>query len=192
MTTDLSQSGIAQLAPLSVGKNYDRAAQRSKVLIDDLYKRLGALAKSINHIGGTAVPRHIGRPTIDLLLITPDLYEFDQHSAELEARGYRRVGDGGLVGQRLFSLGQGIHCEAQLYVYEPGDLAAVHHLLLRDYLRTHPADAYSYGELKSRLATTYMTNSAAYLAAKRPRLERLLQLAKGRSPEPYGGTHRTP
>ena len=192
MTTDLSQSGIAQLAPLSVGKNHERAVQRSKLLIRDLHNRLGALAKSIDHIGGTAVPRHISRPTIDLLLITPDLYAFDQQSAELGQRGYRSFGDGGLVGQRLFSLGQGINCEVQLYVYQPGDVAAVHHLLLRDYLRTHPADAYSYGELKKRLATTYMTNNAAYLAAKRPRLERLLQLAKGHSPEPYGGIHRTP
>ncbi len=40
------------------------------------------------------------------------------------------------------------------------------HLAVRDYLRTHPEEAFEYGELKSRLATMFPDDIEAYCDGK--------------------------
>ena len=162
--------------------NYSKACAKSTALARDLRRHLGSMVTEIAHIGGTAVPELAGRSTIDLLLITPDLYEFDQRSNTLVQMGYRSFGDGGRTGQRLLKLESTADTPdniAELHVYEPGDRTAIHHLLLRDYLRHNKDETRRFSELKLRLADRHMTNSSTYFAGKRPRLQRLLQHATG-------------
>jgi GrpB-like predicted nucleotidyltransferase (UPF0157 family) len=40
------------------------------------------------------------------------------------------------------------------------------HLAVRDYLRTHPENAFDYGELKSRLAAMFPSDIEAYCDGK--------------------------
>jgi GrpB-like predicted nucleotidyltransferase (UPF0157 family) len=47
-----------------------------------------------------------------------------------------------------------------------GNAAHRRHLALRDYLRTTPADAHAYGELKKSLAVEYGDDRAGYTEAK--------------------------
>ena len=180
MTTDIHHSGIVGLSPISVGEHHARAIQQFDTLAKALRSTLADLTIDIQHIGGTAIANLTGRPTIDVLLIVRDLYGFDQRSSSLAALGYLSRGDGDYAGQRRFKLGQGYNCEAELYVYEAGDRAALHHLLLRDYLRSNTQERARFAELKKRLAERHPTNTTAYIAGKRPRLQRLLEQATGR------------
>jgi len=157
-----------------------QARTKYSALARDLHRHLGSLLTEISHIGGTAVPNLAGRSTVDILMITPDLYEFDQRSPTLTKLGYHSCGDGGRSGQRLLQLAASSQIVAELHVYQPGDLTATQHLLLRDYLRHNPEETHSFSELKLRLAARHEVQSDAYFKGKRPRLQRLLQHATGR------------
>jgi len=160
--------------------DYKQASAKCITLARDLHRVIGALIAQTAHIGGTSVPKLVGQPTIDLMLITPDLYEFDQRSSALLQLGYLSRGDGDQSGQRVFDLERLQQLSARLYVYEPGDRSAMHHLLVRDYLRHNQTETNRFSELKARLARRHKTNSTAYVKGKRPRLQRLLQHATGR------------
>ena len=183
MTTDPGISGITGIAdqiPVTVADHHEQACAKFAGLARHLKKALPGLIVETEHIGGTAVDGLIGRPTVDALLLVSDLYQFDQQSTLLAQLGFRSGGDGGTAGQRRFQLGSGVNCDANLFVYEPGDQAALHHLLIRDYLRANIDEKRRFGELKSRLMERHPTNRKAYRAGKRPRLQRLLEQATGR------------
>ncbi len=180
MTTDLSHSTIARFSPITVADHHRQATLRFTALSGALSRALPGLVMETAHIGGTAVPGLTGRATIDILVIVADLFTFDQRNPEVARLGYINCGDGGISGQRLFKLGRGFNCDALLYVYEPGDRTALHHLLIRDFLRSNTEETRSFAELKSRLAERHIANSTAYVAGKRPRLRRLLERATGR------------
>jgi len=154
---------------------------------DRLRRTLGITSRGgamdIQHIGGTAVPHLAGTDTIDILLITPDLASFDAQRALLTPLGYTSLGDGGISSQRKLVLGDQQAPKVALYVYQPGNQTALHHLLLRDFLRSHPDERHQYGALKRRLIDRSAGTAKArhsYASGKRPRLIRLLERATGR------------
>jgi len=154
---------------------------------DRLRRTLGITSRGgamdIQHIGGTAVPHMAGADTIDMLLITPDLASFDARRSLLIKLGYTSLGDGGRSGQRKLILGERQVPSVTLYVYQPGNRIALHHLLVRDFLRTHPDERRQYALLKQRLVDRTAGTSQvlhSYEKGKRPRLTRLLERATGR------------
>lgn len=157
---------------------------------DRLRRTLGTTgpggAMDVQHIGGTAVMGLAGSDTIDMLLITPNLATFDARLLLLTEQGYRNLGDDDEPSsQRKLALGLGQEIKVVLYVYQPGDRQALHHLLVRDYLRSYPAERDSYSALKMQLASPQNASAAAktratYASGKRNRLNRLLEQATGR------------
>jgi len=140
-------------------------------------------AMDIQHIGGTAVTDLAGSDTLDMLLLTPDLASFDARRSLLTQLGYRSLGDGGRSSQRKLVLGPTQTPRVVLYVYQPGNITALHHLLLRDFLRSNPDERLQYGLLKQRLVDRIAGSPDAlnsYKKGKRPRLTRLLERATGR------------
>jgi GrpB-like predicted nucleotidyltransferase (UPF0157 family) len=77
------------------------------------------------------------------------------------------MGEYGIPGRRYFrkhdAAGVRTH---HVHVFEVGSAQIERHLAFRDYLRSHPAEAQAYSELKRRLAQTHPTNIEAYMDGK--------------------------
>src|SRR4029079_11255351 len=56
--------------------------------------------------------------------------------------------------------------EAQIHVWSVGSTWERAHLLLRDFLRAHPAEAGAYGRLKTEIAARWRNDRLAYTDAK--------------------------
>ncbi len=184
MTTELLHPDVRASAPIVVRPWNPQWAVRFTAEADRLRRTLGTTgrggAMDIQHIGSTAVQTLAGTDTIDMLLITPDLATFDPRRSMLTQLGYRSLGDGGLSSQRKLLLGPDHDLKVALHVYQPGNTTALHHLLVRDLLRSRPDERISYSTLKQQLAARQPADVDAYTNGKRQRLTQLLDRATGR------------
>jgi GrpB-like predicted nucleotidyltransferase (UPF0157 family) len=127
-----------------------------------LRKGLGNLAVRIDHIGSTSVPGLAAKNVIDIQ-ITVDSLSQEVHQAML-ALGYTQVEGISRDHRPAQTTDDEIQWE-KWYFKPPPDQRSTHvhmrvmgranqryPLLFRDYLRTHPATAEAYAELKRRLA----------------------------------------
>jgi len=144
---------------------------------------LGAAALRIDHIGSTAVTGLPAKNVIDIQVAVADLGVADA----LAAAGFRAFpeadcdhrppGDQSADsqwGKRLF-LEPAHERRANVHVRVLGNANQRYALLFRDYLRTHPATADAYAELKRRLAAS-MPDTASYADVKDPAVD-LIALA---------------
>ena len=129
---------------------------------------LGAGAR-IEHVGSTAVPGLAAKPVIDLLIGVADL------SLPLRLSDYEAFGEAGVPG-RLFFRKRGPGCFNAQAVVHGGPLWC-DALLLRDFLRAHPAEAERYGQAK-REALLSGATLLAYSKHKAPLIEGLLDRAR--------------
>ncbi len=126
-----------------------------------LRRALGALALRIDHIGSTAVPGLAAKDVIDIQITVAALDE--DVVAALQAIGYSPragardhcpptfTGAASEWDKLYFDPPQGQR-RTHLHVRALGRANQRYPLLFRDYLRTHPATAQAYAELKRRLA----------------------------------------
>ncbi len=128
----------------------------------------------LEHVGSTSVPGLHAKPVIDADIILPDaapLPEFIQH---LQTAGFFHRGDLGFPGREAFDESIDLPFLHNLYVCRPDATPLRNHLLLRDYLRNHPADVARYGALKLDLATRHPNDIDAYCSAKSDLIAELL------------------
>jgi len=127
-------------------------------------------------VGSTAVPNLPAKPIIDLdVVVRPE--DVPAATAILEQHGYRREGTLGIEGREAFRwTARGP--EHHLYVCPEGSPAFARHVLVRDYLRAHPAVAREYADLKRRLAEEYANDRTKYQDAKADFVEQMHQKAK--------------
>jgi GrpB-like predicted nucleotidyltransferase (UPF0157 family) len=130
----------------------------------------------IHHIGSTAVPGLSAKPIIDLMPIVRDIQTIDALQYSMEELGYEALGENGLPGRRYFQKGGNARTH-HVHVYEKENPEITRHLLFRDYLRTHPAKASLYGDLKERLAHTFPFDIEAYIKGKHLLVQQLEQEA---------------
>ena len=127
-----------------------------------LRQGLGPLALRIDHIGSTSVPDLSAKDVIDIQVsvaaLSPELLSV------LSNLGYSHLED--FRSDHRPAHARGADIEWQKWFFHPpsgqrrtnthvriqGRANQRYALLFRDYLRTHPATAESYGELKRRLA----------------------------------------
>jgi GrpB-like predicted nucleotidyltransferase (UPF0157 family) len=133
--------------------------------------------RSIEHVGSTSVPGLAAKPIIDVAVVVG---RDDVGGAidALEAVGYSYLGERGVPDRHAFSApsnGPPRH----VYVAVEGSLALRNHLAVRDVLRSNPELQRRYGELKLELASRDFADTDAYVAAKSPVLQEVLQ-ASGR------------
>ncbi len=127
---------------------------------------LGPQVVRIEHIGSTSVPGLVAKPVVD---ISGGLTSMEPRSAYVPALvdlGYRTVLDPtdpdhefasrGLDGERRFNV----------HLCLAGSPFERRHLAFRDWLRTHPADAAGYGDLKQRLAAMHPNDVHTYTEGK--------------------------
>ena len=134
----------------------------------------------INHIGSTSVPGLIAKPTIDILLEIPTDADIPSLTAALISAGYIcNTQPNNPAPHLMFMKGytpQGFRGQAvHLHVRFPGDWDE---LYFRDYLRSHPETAKSYGKLKQNLQLRYEHDRDAYTEAKTDFIQEATRLAR--------------
>jgi GrpB-like predicted nucleotidyltransferase (UPF0157 family) len=127
----------------------------------------GPLVIAIDHIGSTSVPGLAAKPIIDIMPLVARFEDGFACVAPLEALGYTSRGEFGIPGRHYFSRdGDDRRPPEHVHLYMRGADEAVRHLLLRDYLRTHPERAAAYAALKRDLAARFRDDREAYTEAK--------------------------
>jgi GrpB-like predicted nucleotidyltransferase (UPF0157 family) len=142
-------------------------------LRDALPAGLRMCARSIEHVGSTAVPGLAAKPIIDIDVVVADEADVAEAIAMLAAAGYPHKGDAGVPGREAFD--QPPHLpEHHLYLCVEGAGPLVAHLRLRDHLRANPGTAREYAALKRELTAAYGDDREGYTEAKTAFIERVL------------------
>jgi GrpB-like predicted nucleotidyltransferase (UPF0157 family) len=142
-------------------------------LRDGLPAGLRMRARSIEHVGSTAVPGLAAKPIIDIDVVVADQADVAEAIAMLAAAGYPHKGDAGVPGRAAFDQPQHLP-EHHLYVCVEGAGPLVAHLRLRDHLRANPDTAGEYAALKRELAAAYGDDREGYTEAKTAFIEAVL------------------
>lgn len=178
---EMTHEELWQLFPIILTDHNPEWASRYKEEEMILHSVVGKEhIKRISHIGSTAVPGLIAKPTIDILMevkqSTPDKYIIDSminagyiYSAQprnpaphmMFMKGYTPEG----------FKGQAFH----VHVRYPGDYDEIR---FRDYLLSHPDAAKEYGELKVSLKEKYEHDRDGYTFAKTGFIRRIVELAR--------------
>jgi GrpB-like predicted nucleotidyltransferase (UPF0157 family) len=157
--------------------DYDGAwPRRAETACAELRDSLPGLFTAIEHVGSTAVPGLAAKPVIDLMAAAADLDQVTAHDGSLRALGYRRH-DTGMPARLFYRRDQDGQRDCHLHVVPAQSWPARNELLLRDYLRMHPADAQAYAGLKRDLAAQY-GSSADYTRAKTELIQELTDRAR--------------
>jgi len=139
---------------------FDRESQH-------IHEALGEFPIELHHIGSTSIPGILAKPIIDLLGAVEDLEALDAHNIVLESLGYQAKRAFGIAGRRYFRKGNASGNRTHhLHVFEHGSQHFERHIAFRDFLRTHPAKAAEYSELKARVTAAGDVTSDAYIDAK--------------------------
>ena len=126
---------------------------------------LGDMTATIEHVGSTAVPDLVAKPIIDIDVLLASETMLAAAIDRLASLGYIHRGNLGIPEREAFfaPVNDPPH---HLYVCPPGSAEFRRHIAFRDYLRAHPKDAKSYGDLKIALAERFREDRSAYNAAK--------------------------
>lgn len=149
-------------------EEYDPAwATRFAGLGARLRAALGGVALRIDHIGSTAVPGLAAKPVIDIQISVAALEPVDPFRVPLAGLGYVYRADNPERTKRYFRERPG-DPRTHIHVRKLGSFSQQFPLLLRDYLRAHPAELAPYERLKRDLAAQHPHDGAAYTDAKLP------------------------
>lgn len=146
------------------------AAQRSQIT-----GALGARAFTVEHAGSTAVPGLSAKNRLDIDLIVTDPADEAAYVPALEAAGYAlRLREPDWYEHRcLWNEGHTVN----LHVFGPDCDEHLRHLILRDWLRSHPEDRAFYETEKQRSATDNPWSMSAYNAQKAASIIEILRRA---------------
>jgi GrpB-like predicted nucleotidyltransferase (UPF0157 family)/8-oxo-dGTP pyrophosphatase MutT (NUDIX family) len=145
-------------------------------LRERLLPALRDLPVEIEHVGSTAVPGLAAKPIIDIDVVVPQSGDVPRVIERLARIGYEHEGDLGVAGREAFRQPTGLP-EHHLYAVVRGNAAHRRHIQLCDYLRSHPAVAARYGELKGRLAKRHGAAREGYTEAKSKFIDEVLRQA---------------
>ncbi len=175
---------LAQLFPVILTP-HDTASkaryEEEKICLTDVF---GDSLVRISHIGSTAVPELLAKPTIDILLEVKESTILEPFTETLLDAGY-------VVntpkGDRILYLkgytpqgfsGQAFH----IHVRNSGDWGE---LYFRDYLIVHPETAAEYAALKQTLLKQYEHDRDGYTDAKGLFIQNITELARKAYPNRY-------
>ena len=150
----------------------------------DVFERLRAfiwpvlrdVALTVEHVGSTSVPGLPAKQIIDMTVVVPTDADIPVAIERLATLGYVHRGDLGVEGREAFYSPDGLP-KHHLYLCQRDSLALSNHLLVRDYLRTHPEMAREYGELKKRLARDFPYDIDSYIDGKTDLILKILRAA---------------
>jgi len=142
-----------------------------------LSELMGDLLDEIHHVGSTSVQGLSAKPKIDIDAV------LRSEAVIVEAVGRVKAlpdltfhGDPYDDGMWTFTSGRG-SWGARLYLCAPGNATHIKRILFRDWLRTHPADAEAYADLKSQLAKDAGGDWQFYTGGKSEFVARIVEQA---------------
>lgn len=110
---------------------------------------------NILHIGSTSVPDLAAKPIIDILLIVKDINKLDENNEQLKKLGYTPRGEFGIPGRRYFPKGEDNRTH-HIHAFQYDNIYDIsRHVLVRDFLRTHPTIRQDYANIKIDGAKKY-------------------------------------
>jgi GrpB-like predicted nucleotidyltransferase (UPF0157 family) len=127
---------------------------------------------AIHHIGSTAVPGLDAKPIIDILVVLEETGSIQSFDTQMEANGYRVRGEcldaavPGTPGRFYFTKDTAGVRTHHVHACAQGHSEILDKLAFRDYLRSHPAAAAAYGQLKRRLALAHRHDNIGYMQGK--------------------------
>lgn len=144
---------------------------------------LGSAVARVRHIGSTAVPGLVAKPTVDILLELAEGTDRAFARRTIETAGWICMADReGPPPQTDFCKGYTPEGYAEkvyhLHVRPFGDWDEP---VFRDYLRTHPDAASEYVRLKQGLAVRFRNDRDAYTEAKGDWIRRIVRRARAES-----------
>ena len=134
----------------------------------------------INHIGSTAVPGLIAKPTIDILVEIKDDTDTTRLISNIRLSGYRYIEQPKNPPPHMMFI-KGYTPEGfkgQIYHVHVRYRGDWDELYFRDYLLSHPATAVDYGKLKLELKEKYEFDRDGYTDAKTDFIKRISMLAR--------------
>lgn len=166
--------------------NYRSAwAEEYSTQASALHAALGSLAVRIDHIGSTSVPGLAAKDVIDIQITVEELSStiiaklcsagFVQHAQVGQDHVPPGMSEDGNQWSKLLFLERPGDRRCNIHVRTQGMANQRYPLLFRDYLRTHPATAAAYAELKRRLAVS-LADPKQYPDVKDPAVD-LIYLA---------------
>jgi GrpB-like predicted nucleotidyltransferase (UPF0157 family) len=134
---------------------------------------LGATARTIEHIGSTAVPGIEAKPIIDVLVTVDEVEDEARYLPAIVELGYElRVREDR---HRMF---RPASRDAHVHVCAEGGREQHDYLLLRDWLRHSAEDRGAYAGLKRKLAIEDWPDVNYYARAKSPLISEILARAR--------------
>lgn len=164
-----------QIAPIEVVAYNSQWPVEYDALAAILWRAVGDVAVSIEHVGSTSVPGLAAKPILDIDIVIASRHDLPAIAERLTKLGYAHNGDQGCPGREAFKFPDtsvphdpsGRHWPRHhLYVCDVDNIYYRRHVAFRDYLRSHADVAKEYGELKLSLAETYRDDRNGYTEAK--------------------------
>lgn len=186
--TDMTNEELWRLFPIILSQHSPAWKDRYLTEKAALETEIGAAnIIRISHIGSTAVPNLLAKPTIDILLEIKETTDLGQLIAALQGIGYIYSPQPDNPPPHMMFLkgytpegfrGQAYH----LHVRYSGDWDE---LYFRDYLISHPDAAKKYAQLKLNLKEKYEFDRDGYTVAKTDFIKNLTKLARKEMPDKY-------
>jgi len=173
------------VAPLLVAPE-DSWSQQAQRMITRIAAVAGSRAHRIDHIGSTAVPGLDAKDVLDVQVVVTDLDAARCLAGELIEVGLVRpdadpwwdhARDGSIREKAMVTNadpGRAVNC----HIRPAGSPTWREALLLRDWLRAHPAGAREYAELKHGLVAQQPSNIEVYAELKTPFMHSALDRAQ--------------
>lgn len=140
----------------------------------------------MNHIGSTAIPGLISKPTIDVLIEIRQDIRLPEIISTMKKAGYRYTHKPDNPAPHMMFIkgytrkgfkGQAFH----VHIRYPGDWDEI---VFRDYLLSHPEVAHEYGKLKLELKNQFEHDRDAYTNGKTDFIKGVCSLARQETPSP--------
>ncbi len=137
------------------------------------------LLTHIEHIGSTAIPGIIAKPTVDILAAIISLNETQRLINVITPINYIYVPEyeTELPERRYFYKNRAGEDAFHLHVVEMNSAFWNRHIAFRNYLRAHADQAFAYAKLKIQLAEKHHADRDAYSNGKSDFIHRIEKLA---------------
>jgi GrpB-like predicted nucleotidyltransferase (UPF0157 family)/ribosomal protein S18 acetylase RimI-like enzyme len=141
-----------------------------------LQAAIGPYVLDIQHVGSTSIPGMVAKPIIDIGISVTSFEGARVCIQPVEQLGYKYRGEFGIPLRHYFVKGD--PRTHHLHMHELGSPDWENQVLFRDYLIQRPALAEEYAALKVDLAQRYPADRGAYLDAKAPFIQRVMEMAR--------------
>jgi GrpB-like predicted nucleotidyltransferase (UPF0157 family) len=139
---------------------------------------VGGIIRSIEHVGSTSVPGLLAKPLIDIIVGVDGRDDAERCRVLLQPLGYNDASTGDNP-DWFYCLAKTTHVPGfHLHLVREGSTHHLKHILFREWLRTHPADAEAYRELKINLAEKNRNDRVAYTNGKADFINEIVEKAK--------------